>query len=136
MYPVAPEGWFHSSLYNQYQRVNNKVYVYVIRNLYGWQAQLYSRGNISLCELEVRTSDVTENGFMKMISLGDQWLEAYGPDDSSELEKDTYHIANPDGVWGMKHRDKRSFGYEKQYAFNRNYGWHFLPVRNDRRVAT
>lgn len=109
MHPVAPEGWFHSSLYNQYQRVNKKVYVYVIRNLSGWQAQLYSRGNISHCELEVRTSDSSEIGFLKMISLGDQWLETYGTDGSSDLEKDLYHIANPEGVWGMKRRDKKEF---------------------------
>ena len=109
MYYTSPPGWFHSPLYNQYQKVNKKVYVYVMRTLYGWQVQLYRRGDTSMCELEARTCDIDEIGFLKMISLGDKWLKEYGNLETNKLMQDKFHVFNQEGVWGEKNYYKKEY---------------------------
>lgn len=95
---LAPEGWFYSDRYKQFQKVNNKVYVYVSRLMFGWQTQLYFRRDVSYCTLEVRTSDVSDEGLNKMFAMGEEWLDKYG-DNTENIEEDKYHISNPNGVW-------------------------------------
>jgi hypothetical protein len=95
----APPGWFFSKNFQHYQKVNRGVYAYVSPLIFGWKAQLYLRGNVSSCELEARTEDVTKEGFMKMISLAEEWLNKYQDGDREKIKEDRFCIYNPNGVW-------------------------------------
>jgi hypothetical protein len=91
---LAIEGsddWFWSERFKVYQKVNKEVYVYVSRLLFGWQAQCYLRGNVTMCTLEARTSDTSDVGFKKMIATGEEWLEKYG-ENVEEMRDDFFHI--------------------------------------------
>lgn len=99
------QEWVYSKKFNHYQKVNNEVYPYVRPLIYGWMAQLYKRGTVSLCDCEVRTSDMSKDGFEKMKEIADQWLNEYG-DDYEASKGDQYHISNPLGVWA-NHSQKK-----------------------------
>lgn len=95
----TPGGWFYSEKYRHYQKVNKGVYVYITRTLAGWQAQLYFRGEMGYCELEVRTPDRKAEGFLKMLVIAEDWLEKYADGDREKVRKDRFHVFNPNGVW-------------------------------------
>lgn len=104
----APQGWFYSEKFDYWQKTRDKVVVYVSRLLYGYQVQLYYRGQISFCELEARTSDVDETGYLKMFVLGEIWLDKYSDGDSEKINNDDFHIANPKGVW-IENREEKNY---------------------------
>lgn len=93
------EDWFYSAKFNHAQRVNNQVYCYVSRLIYGYQVQLYLRGDVSYCSLEARTNDTSVQGVLKMFKMGEEWLAAYGDGNVKEINKDDFCVSNPDGVW-------------------------------------
>jgi len=104
---TAPLGWFYSEKFNYWQKTKGKVVVYVSRLIFGYQAQLYYRGQLGFCELEVRTNSKGEAGYLKMFVLAEIWLEKYQDGDSEKISKDIYHISNPNGVWLENHNDKK-----------------------------
>ena len=81
------DGWTYSGEFNHFQKVNNKVYVYVTKQLFGrWVAQMYLRGDIGLCTLEAR---VNNGEPMKLFEIADTWLNKYG-DNIENVEEDIY----------------------------------------------
>jgi len=69
---------------------------------------MYQRGNVSMCELEVRTSNTGAPGLEKMKEIAEQWLTQYADGDVDRYSKDKYNIANPNGVWG-KDRGRKEY---------------------------
>jgi hypothetical protein len=102
----APLGWFYSDKFDYWQKTRGEVVVYVSSLIYGFQVQMYYRGKISFCELEARTSDQDEFGYLKMFVLGEIWLDKYSDGDSDKINNDSFHIANPKGVWIENHEEK------------------------------
>jgi hypothetical protein len=91
------DGWFYNS-FHVYQRVNNGVYVYVSRMLGFYTLQLYERGTASMCTLEARSKDNTNDLFL----LGEEWLLKYGDWDETLLREDQHYIGQPawrDNCW-------------------------------------
>jgi hypothetical protein len=100
------DGWYYSSKYDHWQKVNDCVYAYVTPMAWGYyKAQLYMRATTALCSLEVRT----ENDVQKMFSLAEEWLTKYADGNMEKIVKDKYSIDNPNGVWG------KNFYHLKQY---------------------
>jgi hypothetical protein len=104
----APLGWFYSDKFGYWQKTRGKVVVYVSELIYGFQVQLYYRGQISFCELEARTSDQDETGYLKMFVLGEIWLDKYNDGNSEKINNDSFHIANPKGVW-IENREEKNY---------------------------
>jgi hypothetical protein len=74
---VLENGWVYSGKFKHYQKVNNKVYVYVTPQLFGrWVGQLYKRGDTGLCMLEARVEENEE--IEKLFTLAEKWLDKYG----------------------------------------------------------
>lgn len=107
-YINAPLEWFYSDKFSYWQKTRGKVVVYVSRLMDGYQVQLYYRGQLSYCELEARTSDEGENGYLKMFVLGEIWLDKHSTGDSEKVKNDSFHIANPSGVW-IKNRKEKNY---------------------------
>ena len=107
-YIKAPLGWFYSDTFNYWQKTNDRVVVYVSQLLYGYQVQLYYRGQISFCELEARTNDTSQTGYLKMFVLGEAWLDKYSNGDSELIQNDAFHISNPNGVW-IKNAEEKNY---------------------------
>lgn len=83
------EGWFYSENFDHWQKVNNKVYVYVRPQLFGrWIVQMYIRGTASVCSLEARIDDGVS--FQKLFELGEIWMKKY-KDDISTIEQDVFY---------------------------------------------
>ncbi|HMG14964.1 MAG TPA: hypothetical protein VK590_05935 [Saprospiraceae bacterium] len=106
-YINAPHEWFYSDTFDYWQKTRGKVVVYVSRLMYGYQVQLYYRGKLSYCELEARTSDQDETGYLKMFVLGEIWLDKYSDGNSEKIRNDSFHIANPKGFWISNHEEKK-----------------------------
>lgn len=67
------QGWFYTPTFYAYQKVNQDVYVYIIRHFGYYVMQMYQRGTTGLCTLEVRSKDNIE----RLFELGEAWLEKY-----------------------------------------------------------
>lgn len=104
----TPEGWFYSDKFNYWQKTEGRVVAYVSQIIYGFQVQLYHRGQISFCELEARTDNNTETGYKKLFFLAEMWLLIYSDGDFQKIQNDTYHISNPNGVW-VKNREEKNY---------------------------
>lgn len=95
---VEEDGWFWSDNFNHYQKVKNKIYVYVTPQLFGrWIVQAYLRGTTGMCSLEARVEENQEIG--KLFVLGNKWLELYG-EDTKDMEEDPYNPFNRNGWLG------------------------------------
>jgi len=103
---TAPAGWFYSDTFNYWQRTNGRVVCYVSPIIGGFQAQLYLRGDLSMCELEVRTDKMTEQGYDRMFQIGNEWLSKYAEGHLSTMHEDLYSIKNPNGVWRKNPENK------------------------------
>jgi hypothetical protein len=102
----APSDWFYSEKFNYWQKTEGRVVAYVSEIIYGYQVQLYHRGQISFCELEARTNNKTQEGYKKLFFLAEMWLLIYSDGDFEKINNDNYHIANPNGVWGKNRVEK------------------------------
>lgn len=102
----VPEGFFFSERFGLFQKVNKKIYVYVVPEMHTrWKVQAYERGTAAMCSLEARihweeTGEVHNlsreelimryrNNIIKLFRLADKWLEKYG-ESMEEVEKDIY----------------------------------------------
>jgi hypothetical protein len=94
---LAPEGWFYSCRFNQYQKTKGRVVVYVAPMMWGYtKAQLYLRGPCpGICDMEARHA--TDRTYI--FSLGETWLRTYAHGDMEQINQDPYAIQNPEGVW-------------------------------------
>lgn len=94
------KGWHYNARFNVYQKVSGRVFVYVSKMIGSYMVQLYLRGhaNMSLCQLEARTS--RSERLETMFEMGEEWLQAYRDGDLQTIHQDFYSISNPDGVWG------------------------------------
>jgi hypothetical protein len=103
-HPIAEQnGWHYAKPFNAYQKVNDRVFVYVTGMMFdAFMVQLYIRGkeNMSICQLEARTPKIELLDFM--FQLGEEWLKKYSQGDLVLIHKDKYSISNPEGVWGKK----------------------------------
>jgi len=102
----TPIGWFYSNTFNYWQKTNGRVVCYISPLISGFQAQLYIRGEISVCELEVRTDNRTLKGIDKLFEISEEWLHLYKDGNLSTIQEDPYAIANPNGVWRKNLKDK------------------------------
>lgn len=96
--------WHYNKQLDVYQKVNDRVFVYVSRLIGGYMCQLYLRGamNMGICQLEVRT----QSNLNKMFKIGERWLTKYHSGDMKLIRTDMYSISNPLGVWGISYNEK------------------------------
>lgn len=80
-------GWTYAVNYRQFQKVNNKIYVYVLVQGNRVLVQAYYRGDIGMCCLENR---FRINRILEAFKQGDKWLKQYG-NDVTTLHLDDYH---------------------------------------------
>lgn len=99
------EGWFYSPEFNHAQKVNDGVYCYVSHLIFGYNVQLYIRGNVFMCELEARVDGQTVKGLHTLFQLAEDWLHQYKNGCLDEIRKDIYSVHNPDGVWFDGNKD-------------------------------
>lgn len=82
------EGWFFTPTFNVYQKVNNKVYVYVSRQFGFYTLQMYERGTTGLCTLEARA----ETNIEELFKLGEEWLQQHEDYNQETIQKSPYYI--------------------------------------------
>lgn len=102
------EGWHVNVAYPEMiQKTNGRVVVYVSYILWGYKLQLYHRGNINVCEFEVRTENQTQEGLDMLFDMGEKWLVQYSDGNLERMKQNPYSINNPDGVWSKdNHKHK------------------------------
>lgn len=97
------KGWHYNAKFNVYQKVSGRIFVYVSKMMFGsYMVQLYLRGrdNMSLCQLEARTSRYER--LETMFEMGEEWLQEYHSGDLQTIHQNRYSISNPGGVWGRE----------------------------------
>lgn len=88
---MEKEGWFFTSTFKVYQKVNKEVYCYVSRQLGFYTLQLYERGTTSLCTLEARS----KTNIDALFKMGEEWLNEYQDFDVDKIKESPYYIGNP-----------------------------------------
>ena len=73
----APNGWNFNNAFNYWQKTNGNVIAYISEIANGYQLLLFDNAKINFSEHEIRTDDLTENGYTKLFSLGDSLLKGH-----------------------------------------------------------
>lgn len=112
----VPDGYFFSETFNHFQKVNDRVYVYITPGLCNrWTVQAYKTGTAAVCSLEARINWVAEGegnnmsesflierlgrNIQKLFHLAEIWLEKYGKNPEGMVH-DEYNPFNEKGWMG------------------------------------
>ena len=71
----APTGWNFNDAFNYWQKTNGNLIAYISEITNGYQLLLYNSSQVNFSEHEIKTNDITENGYKKLFSLGDTLLK-------------------------------------------------------------
>lgn len=93
-----PEGWFFNN-FGVIQKTQGRVYCYINRMIGFYTLQLYGRGNVFMCDLEIRSEDLQE-----MFDQAEKWLEQYKDGDMKKVHSDYYSPHNPQGYWFLEYQ--------------------------------
>ncbi|WP_214626523.1 hypothetical protein [Paenibacillus agaridevorans] len=89
---------------------SGKAVVYLEKMHFGsYVIKFYWEGEVlGLCTLEAW---ITRNGELSdLLALAEEWLDTYQDGDPEKAVADRYHIANPNGAWGVPERKEFYLG--------------------------
>lgn len=71
----APVGWKFNHSFNYWQKTNGSLIAYISEIANGYQLLLFNNSSVNFSEQEVRTNDLSENGYNKLFVLGESILK-------------------------------------------------------------